>query len=44
MLDAEDFIRDQINRDLECTQEMVDLPQQRKIAGGDDRCPPLRKG
>jgi hypothetical protein len=49
MLDVEDSIRDQINRDLDCTdtslrlmalrRELVTLLQHRKIAGDDDRCP-----
>jgi hypothetical protein len=53
MLDAEDSIRDQINHDLDCTEaslrlmalrrEMVELLQQRKIAGGDDRCPTVEE-
>jgi hypothetical protein len=53
MLDLEGSIRDQINHDLDCTEaslalmaqrrEMVDLLQQRKIAGGDDRCPTVEE-
>ena len=53
MLDVEDSIRDQINHDLDCTEaslrlmalrtEMVELLQQRKIAGGDDRCPTVEE-
>ena len=53
MLDIEDSIRDQINHDLDCTEaslrlmalrrEMVELLQQRKIAGGDDRCPTVEE-
>ena len=53
MLDAEDSIRDQINHDLDCTdaslrlmalrREVVDLLQQRKLAGGDDRCPTVEE-
>ncbi len=53
MLDIEDSIRDQINHDLDCTEaslrlmalrrEMVELVQQRKIAGDDDRCPTVEE-
>jgi hypothetical protein len=47
MLAIEDTIRDQINYDLDCTEaslrlmalrgEMVELLQQRRLAGDDDR-------
>ena len=53
MLAIEDSIWDQINHDLDCTEaslrlmalrrEMVELVQQRKIAGDDDRAAPLSK-
>lgn len=53
MLNLEGSIRDQINQDLDCTEaslrlmtlrrEKVDLLQQRKIAGGDDRCPTVEE-
>src|SRR5258706_12659698 len=53
MLAIEDSIRDQINHDLDCTEaslrvmalrrEMVELVQQRKIAGDDDRCPTVEE-
>jgi hypothetical protein len=53
MLDVEDSIRDQINRDLDCTdtslrlmalrRELVTLLQHRKIAGDDDRCPTVEE-
>jgi hypothetical protein len=53
MLTLEDSIRDQINHDLDCTEaslrlmalrrEMVELLQQRKIAGDEDRCPTVEE-
>ena len=53
MLAIEDSIRDQINHDLEALKprwrlmalrrEMVELVQQRKIAGDDDRCPTVEE-
>jgi hypothetical protein len=53
MLTVESSIRDQINHDLDCTEaslrlmalrrEVVDLVQQRKVAGGDDRCPTVEE-
>jgi hypothetical protein len=53
MLNVEGSIRDQINDNLDCTEaslrlmalrrEMIDLLQQRKIAGGDDRCPTVEE-
>jgi len=53
MLAIEDSIRDEINNDLDCTEaslrlmalrrEMVELVQQRKIAGDDDRCPTVEE-
>ena len=53
MLAIEDSIRDQINHDLDCTEaslrlmalrrEMVELVQQRKTAGDDDRCPTVEE-
>ena len=53
MLAVESSIRDQINHDLDCTdaslrlmalrREVVDLLQQRKLAGGDDRCPAVEE-
>ena len=53
MLAVESSIRDQINHDLDCTdaslrlmalrREVVDLLQQRKLAGGDDRCPTVEE-
>jgi hypothetical protein len=53
MLDVEVSIRDQVNHDLDCTdaslrlmalrREVVELLQQRKIAGGDDRCPTVEE-
>jgi hypothetical protein len=49
MLDAEASIRDQINRDLDCTEtslqlmtmrrEMVDLIRERDALGGWEKCP-----
>lgn len=49
MLGLGDTIRDQINRDQDCSEasirllalrrEMVDLLQQRRTAGDNDRCP-----
>jgi hypothetical protein len=49
MLDAEDSIRDQINRDLDCTEtslqlmemrrEMVSLIRERDALGGWEKCP-----
>ena len=49
MLGLEDTIRDEINRDQDCSEasirlmalrrEMVDLLQQRRNAGDNDRCP-----
>jgi hypothetical protein len=49
MLDAEASIRDQINRDLDCTEtslrlmdmrrEMVSLIQERDALGGWEKCP-----
>jgi hypothetical protein len=49
MLNLEGAIRDQINRDQDCSEasirlmalrrEMVDLLQQRRAAGDNDRCP-----
>jgi hypothetical protein len=51
MLEAEDFIRDQINRDLDCTEtslrlmdmlrEMLSLIGQRDALGGRENCPDI---
>jgi len=53
MLTVESSVRDQINHDLDCTEaslrlmalrrEVVDLLQQRKLAGGDERCPTVEE-
>jgi hypothetical protein len=53
MLDVESSIRALVNRDGDCTEaalrlmamrtEMVELLQQRKTAGGDDRCPTVEE-
>jgi hypothetical protein len=53
MLDVESSIRALVNRDEDCTDsalrlmamrtEMIELLQQRKIAGGDDRCPTVEE-
>jgi hypothetical protein len=53
MLDVESSIRVLVNGDEDCTEsalrlmtmrtEMVELLQQRKTAGGDDRCPTVEE-
>jgi chorismate mutase len=53
MLDVESSIRVLVNKDGDCTEsalrlmamrtEMVELLQQRKAAGGDDRCPTVEE-